>query len=103
MAPPDKKAGTLPTGEERTNGSETASTSKSDIDVAHGEKAEGITPHKSRHAAFAGADQVFEPPSNMDSKELPDVDRVGTYDKRELTEDECYAELGFSFPEWKKW
>lgn len=32
-----------------------------------------------------------------------DLDRPGTYDKIEITEEDCYDELGYSFPEWKKW
>jgi MFS family permease len=32
-----------------------------------------------------------------------DLDRPGTYDKIEITEEDCYNELGYSFPEWKKW
>ena len=31
------------------------------------------------------------------------LEKLGTYDKHELQEDECYEELGFSFPSWKKW
>lgn len=31
------------------------------------------------------------------------LDRLGTYDKYELTEEECYNELGFGFPTSKKW
>ncbi|KAK4500526.1 hypothetical protein PRZ48_008715 [Zasmidium cellare] len=31
------------------------------------------------------------------------LDRLGTYDKYELTEDDAYEELGFSYPSWKKW
>lgn len=31
------------------------------------------------------------------------LDRLGTYDKYELTEEDCYNELGFCFPTWKKW
>lgn len=31
------------------------------------------------------------------------LDRLGTYDKHELTEEECYKELGFGFPSAKKW
>ena len=26
-----------------------------------------------------------------------------TFDKIEITEEDCYSELGYSFPEWKKW
>jgi hypothetical protein len=42
-------------------------------------------------------------PNNDDSEELPRVEKAGTYDKIELTEDMCYDELGYSYPEWKKW
>ncbi|KAM3474869.1 hypothetical protein MY8738_007667 [Beauveria namnaoensis] len=31
------------------------------------------------------------------------LEKIGTYDKYEITEDDCYDELGFSFPTWKKW
>ena len=54
---------------------------------------------------------------NMEEKESqslgsavgePAVDRnfyktYGTYDRIEITEAECYNELGFCFPDWKKW
>jgi MFS family permease len=30
-------------------------------------------------------------------------EKFGTYDRYEMTEEDCYDELGFSFPEWKKW
>jgi hypothetical protein len=30
-------------------------------------------------------------------------EKYGTYDRYELTEEDCYDELGFSFPTWKKW
>ncbi|WYZ44184.1 hypothetical protein EsH8_VII_000620 [Colletotrichum jinshuiense] len=31
------------------------------------------------------------------------LEKLGTHDKYEITEDDCYEELGFSFPKWKKW
>lgn len=31
------------------------------------------------------------------------LEKLGTYDKYELTENDAYDELGFSFPSWKKW
>lgn len=31
------------------------------------------------------------------------LEQIGTYDKYELTEDDCYEELGFCFPTAKKW
>ena len=30
-------------------------------------------------------------------------EKYGTYDRYEITEEDCYDELGFSFPTWKKW
>ncbi|KAF2857373.1 multidrug transporter [Piedraia hortae CBS 480.64] len=32
-----------------------------------------------------------------------DLEKLGTNDKYEITEDDCYEELGFCFPSWKKW
>lgn len=31
------------------------------------------------------------------------MEKLGTYDKYEITEDDCYEELGYCFPTWKKW
>ncbi|KHN95035.1 Major facilitator superfamily domain, general substrate transporter [Metarhizium album ARSEF 1941] len=31
------------------------------------------------------------------------LEKIGTYDKYEITEDDCYDELGYSFSSWKKW
>ncbi len=45
-----------------------------------------------------GDNQIFDLPDGM-----PEAEKTGTYDKIELTEDECYDELGYSFPGWKKW
>ncbi len=84
--------------------SETSSATKAENDPTHEEMAAAVTPHKSRHPQFAGDNQIFMPPSNgSGADDLPDADRVGTFDKQELTEDDCYDELGYSFPEWKKW
>ncbi|KAI4659305.1 uncharacterized protein J4E78_005732 [Alternaria triticimaculans] len=30
-------------------------------------------------------------------------EKYGTYDRYEITEEDCYDELGFCFPTWKKW
>ncbi|KAK7417841.1 hypothetical protein QQX98_004316 [Neonectria punicea] len=53
-----------------------------------------------------GSDE--SPSGNDDSADVVDasgggLEKVGTYDKYEITEDDCYEELGFSFPKWKKW
>jgi hypothetical protein len=39
----------------------------------------------------------------VDNTNGQELDRYGTYDKIEITEDDCCDELGFSFPAWKKW
>lgn len=31
------------------------------------------------------------------------LEKLGTNDKYEITEDDCYSELGYCFPTWKKW
>ncbi|OAQ70803.1 MFS multidrug transporter [Pochonia chlamydosporia 170] len=31
------------------------------------------------------------------------LEKMGTYDKYEITEDDCYDELGYTFSNWKKW
>jgi len=38
-----------------------------------------------------------------DLEQTREIEKTGTYDKKEITEEECYDELGFSFPTWKKW
>lgn len=43
------------------------------------------------------------PHSQKNKTELEELQTVGTSDKIEITEDDCYDELGFSFPTWKKW
>ncbi|KAI9055448.1 hypothetical protein LZ554_000402 [Drepanopeziza brunnea f. sp. 'monogermtubi'] len=114
--------GSLPMGErehdtmneKRINESETSSATHGDKydNSPGGEKVATVattnktkpTPKSQKHAVFTGDNQIFTPPTNnQDGDDLPDAERVGTHDKKELTEDECYDELGFSFPEWKKW
>jgi len=45
---------------------------------------------------------------NTVNSDITDADRefykkYGTYDRYEITEEDCYEELGFCFPSWKKW
>ena len=40
------------------------------------------------------------PPDSHYGQEL---EKAGTYDKIEINEDDCYDELGFSWPSWRKW
>lgn len=44
------------------------------------------------------------PPAGEDANASPDNEKPEPFDDRiELTEAECYDELGFCFPSWKKW
>ncbi|EHK44927.1 hypothetical protein TRIATDRAFT_38398 [Trichoderma atroviride IMI 206040] len=38
-------------------------------------------------------------PTGTDNK----LEKMGTYDKYEITEDDCYEDLGYCYPKWKKW
>jgi hypothetical protein len=54
----------------------------------------------------SGVDTRLDNPAANES--ISDEDRAffekyGTYDRYEITEEDCYDELGFSFPNWKKW
>jgi len=87
-------------------GQHDAETSSAETKLEQGEgAAEGVeNVHQNGdhpHPRF-GATQVISN-NNKDVDELPNVEKAGTYDKIELTEDMCYDELGYSFPEWKKW
>ena len=46
-------------------------------------------------------EQAVLDPSAPDAKN--NLEKLGTYDRYEITEDDCYSELGYSFPKWKKW
>lgn len=37
----------------------------------------------------------------VSDKDREFYEKYGTYDRYEITEEDCYDELGFSFPEWK--
>ncbi|KAI6778043.1 major facilitator superfamily domain [Emericellopsis cladophorae] len=50
-------------------------------------------------AAQTNAESLDSPTSPKGGK----LEKLGTNDKYEITEDDCYDELGFKFPTWKKW
>jgi hypothetical protein len=87
--------------EKQDHDSDASSATKAGRD-ANLEGAENVAPHTSHHSRF-GTNQVFANNNNDDSEELPGIEKAGTYDKIELTEDMCYDELGYSFSEWRKW
>jgi hypothetical protein len=69
----------------------------------HGEWDKASTVHPEEDAQQAQAEHV--------GNSLPDPEKVKsdaseeppTFDKIEITEEDCYSELGYSFPTWKKW
>jgi hypothetical protein len=102
----ENRASSAPPNEEREivnekhHDSDASSTTKAeDTSLERDENDAPPPPHA--HPRF-GDNQVFAP-NNDDSDELPKVEKAGTYDKIELTEDMCYDELGYSYPSWKKW
>ena len=58
----------------------------------------GAEPSTGRHMRFnsRGLEETHEIENN-------EIEKTGTYDKIEITEEDCYDELGYSFPTWKKW
>ncbi|KAL5415155.1 hypothetical protein PMIN04_008714 [Paraphaeosphaeria minitans] len=48
---------------------------------------------------------VARSPQNetVSDKDREFYEKFGTYDRYEITEEDCYDELGFCFPSWKKW
>ena len=86
--------------DEKHNDSDASSATKAENVPLDGE--ENAVPNTSHAHPRFGDNQVFTA-DNDDSEGLPNVEKAGTYDKIELTEDMCYDELGFSFPNWKKW
>ncbi|KAI5358587.1 Putative major facilitator superfamily, MFS transporter superfamily [Septoria linicola] len=54
----------------------------------------------SDHEKSNGANGAYANGANGNGEKL---EQLGTYDRYELTEDDAYKELGFCFPNWKKW
>lgn len=74
---------------------------QSDPDHANEKLEEG---DRSSKSDFADADRQtthMEEPVGDDHSEK--LERLGTHDKYELTEDDCYSELGYCFSNAKKW
>lgn len=65
-------------------------------EAADAEKKDSISLDEPHHA---------EDPSGLatSDEDRKHFEKYGTYDRYEITEEDCYDELGFSFPTWKKW
>ncbi|CCE33127.1 related to multidrug resistant protein [Claviceps purpurea 20.1] len=53
-------------------------------------------------AGSADGTESAQTPADANATGAP-LEKLGTYDKYEITEDDCYSELGYSFSNWKKW
>lgn len=79
---------------------------QADLDRAN-EKLEDAADDSSKDETVAKDHHDSAVTDHINNKEAQgngsNLEKLGTYDKYELTEDDCYDELGFSFPSWKKW
>ncbi|TAQ88401.1 hypothetical protein B7494_g3261 [Chlorociboria aeruginascens] len=78
------------TTEKIMHDSESSDSIKAELPTSRHVAADPIAPHTSNHPHWAN--QVDEQLNN-----------VGTHEKIEITEEDCYDQLGYSFPSWKKW
>ena len=74
---------------------DTIESKKDDLSTTTDENGTGkpAAPSTGRHMRFP----------TRDLEETHEIEKTGTYDKIEITEEDCYDELGYSFPTWKKW
>ncbi|KAH0841884.1 hypothetical protein AYO21_03138 [Fonsecaea monophora] len=83
---PFEESATSPNAKEETGEWEKASTVQPDDDGRQ----------QAEHVGSTLAEQKAE-------KDTEDEPEPETFDKIEITEEDCYSELGYAFPEWKKW
>jgi hypothetical protein len=67
-------------------------------EVEKHEASEASSEHDATHANIHG-NLDLAATANGQSR----LEKVGTFDRIEITEEDCYEELGFSFPTRKKW
>jgi MFS family permease len=93
MAPPSDINGALPTfPTDKVQDSEASSATQADqhpVQLTEAEKEADA--RGQRHAHWNGDSTAHQ------------LEQFASQDKLELTEEECYDQLGFSFPVWKKW
>jgi MFS family permease len=82
-------AAPAPLNVEKPRSSETSSATKADVATIQPDSQEKVADANKRHPHWGG-DAPAEEPIDVD-------------EKVELSEDEVYDQLGYGFPEWKKW
>jgi sugar phosphate permease len=68
------------------------------LDRAFTENRESIPPDANHHSETDSSHT-----HHHDTHAAAPSEKLPTTGKQEITEDDCYSELGFSFPTWKKW
>lgn len=93
MATPSDTDGTLPTFPiEKVRDSEASSATQAEQPPVQLDEAEKpVEPSGRRHAHWNGESTTHQ------------LEQFASQDQIELTEEECYDQLGYSFPSWKKW
>ncbi|KAG6202543.1 hypothetical protein E4U50_006186 [Claviceps purpurea] len=71
------------------------------------------TPCRDNDRMIRHPSRILDPPMEPKVPKLPPstdanakgaaLEKLGTYDKYEIAEDDSYNELGYSFSNWKKW
>jgi len=64
---------------------------------------EKLEHHDDKDSDSKSSDNIEQQRTHESHNAGEKMEKLGTYDKYEITEDDCYDELGYSFPNWKKW
>ncbi|KAG6003927.1 hypothetical protein E4U21_001606 [Claviceps maximensis] len=76
---------------------------KRDLELANEKLKQSRSGELNEKAQDKVADSTDDTNSPTDNTNGADLEKLGTNDKYEITEDDCYNELGFGFTNWKKW
>ncbi|GAB0136742.1 hypothetical protein EsDP_00005034 [Epichloe bromicola] len=78
-----------------------------DLELANeklkGSESAGLNNGAQTAAGTAGSGDDANSPTDTNHNGAAGLEKIGTYDKYEITEDDCYNELGYSYPNGKKW
>lgn len=77
---------------ENINSESSSTTINENQETLNEKQGQSIEPHNNQRAH-----------AHFGDSEKDDSENHRTDGKREITEDECQGELGFSFPTWRKW
>ena len=87
------ETGPYPEHDEPVHDSDVSSETRAESYAGHENVENSEGPQVSRHTRFP----------THDLAQVHDIEKTDSDNKVEITEDDCYDDLGFSFPKWKKW